>query len=50
MFKGSWVTGLADYTPSTTEWMLVLMSLSITFVVYALGERLLNLSAAPEKA
>ena len=50
MFKGSWVTGLAEYTPSTTEWMLVLMSLSITFVVYALGERLLNLSAAPEKA
>ena len=49
MFKGSWVTGLADYTPSMTEWMLVLMSLSITFVVYALGERLLNLAATPEK-
>ncbi len=50
MFKGSWVTGLVDYTPSTTEWMLALMALSITFLVYALGERLLNLSAAPEKA
>ncbi len=50
MFKGSWVTGLVDYTPSMTEWMLVLMAVSITFVLYALGERLLNLSATPEKA
>jgi Ni/Fe-hydrogenase subunit HybB-like protein len=49
LFKGSWVPGLIDYTPSTTEWMLVLMSVSITFVLYALGERMLNLSATPEK-
>lgn len=50
MFKGSWVRGLIEYTPSTTEWMLALMSLSIVFVVYALGERVLNLSASPEPA
>jgi molybdopterin-containing oxidoreductase family membrane subunit len=49
LFKGSWVPGLIDYTPSMTEWMLALMSLSITFVVYAVGERMLNLSASPEK-
>jgi molybdopterin-containing oxidoreductase family membrane subunit len=50
MFKGSWVPGLIDYTPSMTEWMMVLMSVSITFVLYAIGERMLNLSATPEKA
>jgi Ni/Fe-hydrogenase subunit HybB-like protein len=50
MFKGSWVHGLVQYTPSATEWMLALMSLSIVFVVYALGERLLNLSATPDTA
>jgi len=26
------------------------MSVSITFVLYAIGERMLNLSATPEKA
>lgn len=50
LFKGAWVSGLIDYTPSLTEWMILLMSVSITFVLYALGERLLNLSASPEKA
>lgn len=50
LFKGAWVAGLIDYTPSLTEWMLALMAVSITFVLYALGERLLNLSAAPETA
>ena len=49
LFKGS-DAGLVVYTPSTTEWMLALMALSITFVVYAIGERMLNLSASPEKA
>lgn len=50
LFKGAWVRGLVEYTPSTTEWMLALMALSITFLVYALGERMLNLSATPETA
>ena len=50
LFKGSWVSGLINYAPSLSEWMLTLMALSITFVVYALGERMFNLSAAPEKA
>lgn len=49
MFKGSWVTGLVEYTPSATEWMMVLLSVSVTFVLYAIGERMLNLSATPEK-
>jgi molybdopterin-containing oxidoreductase family membrane subunit len=50
LFKGSWVSGLIDYSPSMSEWMLTLMAVSITFVVYAVGERMFNLSAAPEKA
>lgn len=50
MFKGSWVSGLVNYTPSLTEWMITLLAVSITFVVYAVGERMFNLSAAPEKA
>lgn len=50
MFKGSWVQGLVQYTPSGTEWMLALMAVSLVFVVYALGERLLDLSATPDTA
>lgn len=50
VFKGTWVHGLIQYTPSTTEWMVALMSLSITFLVYAIGERLLDLSAEPATA
>lgn len=47
VFKGTWVTGLISYTPSATEWMLTLLSVSIAFLVYAIGERRLDLEAAP---
>jgi molybdopterin-containing oxidoreductase family membrane subunit len=47
MFKGSWVPGLIDYTPSFTEWMLVLLAVSVTFALYAIGEKMFNLSAEP---
>jgi Ni/Fe-hydrogenase subunit HybB-like protein len=50
VFKGTWVTGLVQYTPSATEWMLALMAVSITFLVYAIGERRLDLSAEPGAA
>lgn len=50
LFKGTWVQGLIQYTPSTTEWMLALMSVSITFALYAVGERVLDLSAEPGAA
>jgi Ni/Fe-hydrogenase subunit HybB-like protein len=50
MFKGSWVQGLIQYSPSATEWMLALMSLSIAFLVYAVGERMMDLSAEPGTA
>jgi len=49
LFKGAWVPDLIAYTPSLTEWMLALLALSLTFGIYALGEKMLNLSAAPDE-
>lgn len=50
LFKGAWVPQFIDYTPSLTEWMLALLALSLTFGIYALGEKMFNLGAAPEKS
>jgi Ni/Fe-hydrogenase subunit HybB-like protein len=47
VFKGAWVPGLIDYSPSATEWMLTLMSVSVMLLVYAIGERALDLADAP---
>lgn len=47
LFKGSWVPGLIEYTPSLTEWMITLMAFSIAFAGWALGEKKLNLAAEP---
>ena len=47
LFKGSWVPGLIDYTPSMTEWMITLMAFSIAFAGWAFGEKALNLSSEP---
>ena len=47
VFKGTWVPGLIEYTPSLTEWMVALIGISLVFVLYALGERLLNLGDCP---
>ena len=46
-FKGAWNTGLADYVPSFTEWMLTLLAVSLAFGVWALGEKRLNLAERP---
>ena len=48
LFKGAWVPGLINYTPSATEWMITLMAFSLVFAGWALGEKMLNLSAAPD--
>jgi Ni/Fe-hydrogenase subunit HybB-like protein len=51
MFKGAWNTGLVDYAPSFTEWMVALVAVSLTFAVWAFGEKRLDLAATPaEKA
>lgn len=47
LFKGSWVTGLIDYTPSTTEWMITIMAFSLVFAGWAYGEKSLNLASEP---
>jgi hypothetical protein len=43
------VGGLINYTPSLTEWMLTLASVSIVLAGWAIGEKMFNLSAAPEE-
>jgi molybdopterin-containing oxidoreductase family membrane subunit len=48
VFKGSWVPGLIDYAPSTTEWMLALMAVGIVLAGWAFGEKSLNLSDSPK--
>lgn len=48
LFKGSWVPDLIAYTPSTTEWMITLLAFSIAFFGWALGEKMLDLGAAPQ--
>lgn len=48
MFKGTWAASIAPYTPSITEWALVVVGLSAMFALYALGERLFDLSAMPK--
>lgn len=50
VFKGAWESGLAEYAPSFTEWMLTLLAASITLSVWAYGEKRLDLAATPEKA
>lgn len=50
VFKGAWVQGLISYTPSLTEWMMTLTSVSIALGGWAIGEKMLNLAAAPDEA
>jgi molybdopterin-containing oxidoreductase family membrane subunit len=47
MFKGSWIPGLIEYTPSLTEWTIVATALALVFFLYAAGEKLFNLAACP---
>jgi len=47
MFKGAWASGLAEYVPSLTEWMMAVLGFAIVFAFYGLGEKLFNLAADP---
>lgn len=47
MFKGTWANSLVAYVPSATEWALTVMGFGISLALYALGEKLFVLSAAP---
>ncbi|HJW81634.1 MAG TPA: NrfD/PsrC family molybdoenzyme membrane anchor subunit [Acidiferrobacterales bacterium] len=48
-FKGGWIPGLIDYTPSFGEWMIALTAFSLVFAIYAVGEKLFNLAGTPGK-
>jgi molybdopterin-containing oxidoreductase family membrane subunit len=47
LFKGAWMPELAQYTPSLAEWMITLVAFSLVFFIYAAGEKLFDLAAAP---
>lgn len=47
LFKGSWLPGLVEYTPSLAEWMITLTAFALVFFIYAAGEKLFDLGAAP---
>lgn len=38
LFKGSWAQGLINYTPSMTEWALLVVGICLANIVYALTE------------
>jgi molybdopterin-containing oxidoreductase family membrane subunit len=47
VFKGAWVDGFVQYAPSLTEWMLLVLSISLCLAIYAFGEKKLRLTDAP---
>ena len=47
MFKGAWFDDLTPYTPSLTEIGVVVLAISIGILLYAFGDKRLNLSDAP---
>ncbi len=47
VFKGSWIPGFIEYTPSFTEWMLVVVAVALTFLLYAAGDKLFRLDEYP---
>ena len=49
MFRDNWMNAVTPYTPSATEWMLAVVGISTALALYALGERLFNLCAAPKE-
>lgn len=50
MFKGTWTNSLEPYFPSAMEWALTVMGFGIALALYALGEKLFNLSDVPPSA
>jgi molybdopterin-containing oxidoreductase family membrane subunit len=44
LFKGSWVHGLLNYTPSLTEWAVLATAIFLANVVNAAGEKYLDLA------
>ncbi|WIM06406.1 MAG: polysulfide reductase NrfD [Candidatus Nitricoxidivorans perseverans] len=49
MFKGAWFDDLTPYTPSMTEIGVVLLAISVGILLYAFGDKKLNLSDVPSQ-
>lgn len=49
MFKGAWFDDLTPYSPSLTEIGVVVLAISIGILLYAFGDKKLNLSDAPNQ-
>lgn len=49
MFKGAWFDDLTPYVPSMTEIGVVVLAVSIGILLYAYGDKKLNLSDAPNQ-
>jgi len=47
MFKGAWFDDLTPYSPSVTEIGVVVLAVSVGILLYAYGDKKLNLSDAP---
>lgn len=47
LFKGTWFRGLVEYVPSFSEWTLAVMGFALLLALYALGEKMFHLAAAP---
>lgn len=47
MFKGAWYDDLIVYTPSLTEIGVVVLAISLGILLYAFGDKKLNLSDSP---
>lgn len=47
MFKGAWYPDLISYTPSLTEWGVVILAASLGLLLYAYGDKKLRLDDSP---
>ncbi|MDP2367707.1 NrfD/PsrC family molybdoenzyme membrane anchor subunit [Rhodoferax sp.] len=47
LFQGAWQDGLIAYTPSMTEIGVVILATSVGILLYAFGDKKLNLSGTP---
>jgi len=49
VFKGAWFDDLTPYSPSMTEIGVVVLAISVGILLYAFGDKKLNLSDAPNQ-
>lgn len=47
VFKGAWISDFIEYTPSLTEWLIVVLAVSLCLAIFAFGEKKLRLAETP---